>query len=464
MWQKYKMDSQNSFNLKYLATFFFQLEKEYDLMDYQVDGINIWQYQRLRLFSLVAQKLNISESAHIKKTGLLDILSASHSLFYHALFSNPLSGKYQKKYLIFSSGRKVKVDERYIDIYTEFLEKDLENGSYDLIDELNLNKHYPANGEKRRCQDYQQITTYLKSQFSRFKFTLNDETFILNLQSKIEQELGAKIELLELLRKGYLTFKFDFQFYSRLLKKRKPEKVFLVCSYGYKMALIAAAKRLDIQTIELQHGVMSKYHLGYSYPDNDAVEYFPDKIYFFGAYWRDCMHFPLPDENKEIYGFPYFRWQKERFNTVHKTHKQILVISQGTIGKKLATFLWECRDILKEYTLTYKLHPGEYGRWKETYPDLVRLSNLENVEIAKKEDLLYSLLAESEFVIGVSSTVVYEALAFNCKVILANLYGVENLEDLVAKGIVKLAKFPSEIGGLLGTSNFKKFESEYFFR
>ena len=453
----------NKLTIKQLAEYFFRLEKEYDLVNYEIDGIKVWQYQRLRLFLLVAQKLNIIELAHVKKTGFFDILSAFPSLLYHFLFSNPLNGKYKKKYLIFSAGRKVKIDDRYIDIYTEFLEKELDIDSYELIDELNLNKHFPAKGKKRKCQDYQQITTYIKGCLNRFKFRGSDDEFILKIQRSIENNLNVKIDLKRLIRNGYLTFKYDFQFYSRLLQKRKPEKVFLVCSYGYKMALISAAKRLNVETIEMQHGTMNKYHFGYSYPAQSDVEYFPEKIYFFGEYWRDCMHFPLSGTNREIYGFPYFKWQLEKFSSCSKKPKQILVISQGTIGKALASFLLESKHFLSQYEIVYKLHPGEYDRWKESYPDLVSLSKLENVRITKKEDQLYSLLAESEFVIGVYSTAIYEALSFNCKVILVNLYGVEYMEDLISKDIVKVAQNSSKLGCLLQETAFKKFDSQYFF-
>ena len=76
---------------------------------------------------------------------------------------------------------------------------------------------------------------------------------------------------------------------------------------------------------------------------------------------------------------------------------------------------------------------------------------------------LYDLLARSEYVIGVYSTALYEALSFKCKVVLANLPGVEYLEDLIDNGYVKLAKNSDELVEHLGKNDFKKFDSRDFF-
>ncbi len=267
-----------------------------------------------------------------------------------------------------------------------------------------------------------------------------------------------------LLLNGYLTFKYDFEFYDKLIKKRKPKQIFLVCSYVYKLALIAAAKQNKVETIEIQHGTIDKFHLGYSFPEHNSIDYFPDKMYFFGEYWKNCMSFPIEEENKIVYGFPYFRKQKKKYATIEKKTGTILIISQGTIGNNLSEFLWKSREFLKDYQITYKLHPGEYDRWKTDYPNLVKLSELENVTIIDNNNTnLYTFLAESEFVIGVYSTAIYEALAFDCKVMCVNLPGIDYLEDLIKKDFVKLVVKPEDFSGYLKTGEFKKFDSKLFF-
>ncbi|MFW6008570.1 MAG: hypothetical protein ACOCP8_04815, partial [archaeon] len=114
---------------------------------------------------------------------------------------------------------------------------------------------------------------------------------------------------------------------------------------------------------------------------------------------------------------------------IRKNDKQIVIISQGSIGDKLAKVIFHNWDILKDFEILYKLHPGEFDKWKD-YPYLKKLNNRNNIEIYKDADL-YELLAESRYQIGVYSTAIYEGIAFKCKTLLANLPGIEYMEDLI---------------------------------
>lgn len=452
-------------SLKELAEFFWALEEKYNLLTFEIDGVQIWLYLRFRIFQTVARQVGLFQQAHTKHVSFKEIIKAIPSLFYYSVFSNPLTGNYKKKYLIFNSGRKVKEKDKYIDIYTEHFVRDLKEGTYEIIEELYLNKHFTSKRKYRKHQDYQQIRTFLKTKFSKFKFSSSHESFINTIKDEIESELKIKINLFKLFRNGFLNFKYDFEFYSKLIKKRKPEKIYLVCSYGYKMALVAAAKKYGIEVIELQHGTMSKYHFGYSYPGKSSIGYFPDKILFLGEYWKNCMHYPLKEEKREVYGFPVFRKQREDLKHVPKIPNQILVISQGTIANKLSEFIWENKEVLKSYSIIYKLHPGEYDRWKVENEHLKKLALLDNVTVIDNNKFsLYKLIAESEFVIGVYSTAIFEALSFKCKVLVINLEGINYIEDLIERKIVKLISNKEDLKNEIKIYEPPIFDSGYFFK
>ncbi len=127
-----------------MVEFIFKLEDEFNLLHYEINGVKVWQYQRHRIFLTLARQVGLYTHAHTKKNNFRELLSAAPSLFYYSAFSNPLSGNYQKDILVFSAGRKVKVDGKFIDIYSEFLVNDLPENSYEIIEELYLNKHLPA--------------------------------------------------------------------------------------------------------------------------------------------------------------------------------------------------------------------------------------------------------------------------------------------------------------------------------
>ena len=53
---------------------------------------------------------------------------------------------------------------------------------------------------------------------------------------------------------------------------------------------------------------------------------------------------------------------------------------------------------------------------------------------------LYQQLAESKYVIGVFSTVMYEALDFDCEILLLDLPGIEYMGNLIGQKKAKLLK------------------------
>ncbi len=454
----------NGISIKKLVEKFWAIEQKSDLLNYQIEGVKIWQYLRHRIFLILTQKVGLYAYAHTKKNSLTELLKSVPSLLYYSIFSNPLSGNYQKDILVFSAGRKVKVDGKFIDIYSDYLVNDLPENSYEIIEELYLNKHLPADKKNRKHQDYQQIRSFLKSKLSGFRFSDEQLKSISEIKTSIKSELNVELDLKPLFHNGILMFKYDYEFYDKLLNKRKPKQIFLVCSYVYKLALIAAAKKNGIETIEIQHATIDKFHVGYSFPNQKSIDYYPDKIYFFGEYWKEAAAIPLSEENKIVYGFPYFQKQKKNFENIKKQSKTVLVISQGTIGRKLSEFVWKCKDKLKDFQVVYKLHPGEYERWRNDYPELLKLDQEKNITVVDNNNTnLYGFFAQSEFVIGVYSTAVFEALSFECKVMLVDLPGIEFLEDLIKKDFVKLLKNKEDLAFQLSRGDFKKFDSNMFF-
>ena len=96
--------------------------------------------------------------------------------------------------------------------------------------------------------------------------------------------------------------------------------------------------------------------------------------------------------------------------------------------------------------VSYKFHPGEYGRWKKDYPWLVSA----NVRVVDNDSVpLYKLLAQSKMLIGVYSTVVYEGLGMGLRTILLNLPGIEYMEELVESKAVSVVKSVEEFMNII---------------
>src|SRR5690606_28971419 len=62
--------------------------------------------------------------------------------------------------------------------------------------------------------------------------------------------------------------------------------LFLTHGYGSgNQAMIAGARDIGAKVVELQHGIISRFHLGYSWPGRPSVAYAPDELWCFGDFW-----------------------------------------------------------------------------------------------------------------------------------------------------------------------------------
>lgn len=146
-------------------------------------------------------------------------------------------------------------------------------------------------------------------------------------------------------------------------------------------------------------------------------------------YWKNHINFPIEDKNVIIRKFDYLEYRKHFYSHIKKVPKQAVVLSQGVLGDRIAKKMLDNWNRFKNFNIIYKLHPGEYERYKE-YRNLIKLEKKYNVKIVTDIDL-YELFASSEYQIGVFSTALYEGVEFGCKTILLDLPGIEEMESFV---------------------------------
>ncbi|GEM_PF-2645880 len=160
---------------------------------------------------------------------------------------------------------------------------------------------------------------------------------------------------------------------------------------------------------EAQHGLLSPFHAAYHVPidvidnaEHPARVYYPDVFLTFGDYWSQQARIP---SEKFTIGSPQISRMLNRLDSAKTTkHKQVLVISGDTRAVNLAKVLAQA---LPDHRFIFKLHPLEFARQDE----MTALLNYPNMRVLGKTDI-YSLIAESEIIIGHNSTALVEAAAF----------------------------------------------------
>jgi hypothetical protein len=413
----------------------FALEAEHGLLDLEVDGVKFWQYLRMPVYYRIAQACGVLNDPHPAPIGLLARVRERFSNLKSILLHNPLYASGPLDALVFDHPRSTVLDGVPVDVYTHFLLQQLaEEGQRSLVVESpSHGLHLRKASRGRKHIDFVHLCHRVDQFLGRHACSPQGQQQIEWLNDLIHDSFSINIDLRPLFRDGVSRFHSNYKVYTRLLRRLQPKRIYVVVGYAYLGSLVKAAKDAGIEVVELQHGVFSRYHLGYSFPDRTTpLAYFPDKFLSWGRFWNELIDLPIPHQKVVGAGFPYFHHMRQLYDGYASVNNRVLVLSQGAISQALAERVLACVDELSEFELVYKLHPSEYARWKES-PALRTLAQHANVQIVDHNADLYRLFAEAEYQVGVFSTAVYEGIGMGCKTVLVDLPGVEYMDQLITQ-------------------------------
>jgi hypothetical protein len=416
-------------SIKELCEFIWYLENKYELLDLEIDNVKVWQSERMRIYYRMAEGLGILDHPHAHISRFAKVTNFFR--YIKNSFRDNFLSLEKSDCMIISHPRTVFVDGEYIDIYTKEIIDELHHSSKVLEFEDNyLGTHRKRRSSFTHYTDWIALVFRFIYPFENVNISMQDESILADLEREIFEKCKINMGLQKYIPQRIKAFKALLYIYRKIFKVISPKTLYILVSYG-KAPIIQAAKESNIYVIELQHGVFSRYHLGYSFPGREEpLDYFPDQFNVWSDYWKKLMDLPIDDEKVVIDRFRFLESQKEKYTHILKCPNQIVVLSQAALGEEMAAAILKHIDRFKEYSIKYKLHPEEYERWCR-YPSLQKLSKLQNVEILKGEIPLYELFASSAIQIGVFSTALYEGVEFQCKTILIDLPGIEYMHEFI---------------------------------
>ncbi len=414
---------------KQLLEDFLELEDKLNLFEWQINEIPIWEFIRVNVFTELRNNL-IDNVKNIYSRKNKNSIKAILDFVTNILSLNPFSISKQKKYLFLNHPRRKLSGDKYVDIYVDPILPYLNDDYYVLEGFVNINlAHYkPVKTSNLYYLDYIQLTSRFVSNIPGSISKL-DKDIIAGINKNIK--LKWNIEIAHLEKEVIKTMKrinFVIPKIEKVLNKTNPEKIINVVSYSFmNQAFTFIAKRRNIPVYELQHGTVGKYHIAYNFKKASKLklETGPDYFFAWGKSWTKAARLPIPKENIKIVGFPYF----DSFRTgelCKRDLKQIVIISQ--YKEELALFANQLAEKLTEYKIIFKAHPSEYLIINNLYPYLKEKPNIRI--IADDKIHLYNLFKQSNFVIGVNSTALIEALAFCPNIMILKLPGWEYFEDI----------------------------------
>ncbi|MFK8139171.1 MAG: hypothetical protein AB8E15_12490 [Bdellovibrionales bacterium] len=381
-------------------------ESEGDLFSLKHQGKEYYDLIRYELFHKIAMRSNLFAEAHPKPKKFFWYFD----LVFKDLFalSQSLRALKNKTNWVFPLYRKTNAIDIHSHNYIEGCD------STAIIDSSFSNQKYFGAAS---FDFIFLICTFLAKLFSSatyFLFSLTDKEKDLCKSSKISATEYSQLVVFKLIQHKMLVI-----FYRLLLLKNKPERVYVVGAY-YRKYILDAAFQLDIETIELQHGLYSKYHLGYSYPEEFNIQYQPKKLYIYGEHWRLPNILAKSIETKVI-GKDHLR----NYSNKNTLKSGILICSQAVIREELLEISIRLAKENPGESFRLKPHPSD----KTEYPKVVP----PNLEILEPDADSYNLMEKSEIQIGSYSTTLLEGLYYGTPFIVLDLAGSEYFDEILEK-------------------------------
>jgi len=227
-------------------------------------------------------------------------------------------------------------------------------------------------------------------------------------------------EVDKVLSKLVSKYKVGYFLYKILFKIKKPKLVVVEDGhYGGLSYMIKAARDLNIEVAEYQHGYIGLNHPAYNYNvDNlptNILDFLPSYYLTHGEYWsHNCRS---PAEKIEI-GYPDLTEKVKQYvsyDPLANDNTEILFVSGGTVPDKLVDTITAFISLNSDCKIHIRPHPSERPDMHRRYKAL-----LEKGVLLDTDDL-YTTLSKIGVVVSFEvSTVLYEAAFFTQKIYLVD--------------------------------------------
>ncbi|GAA1597712.1 hypothetical protein GCM10009804_62710 [Kribbella hippodromi] len=384
-----------------------QVEKELELLRWTIKGTTPWPIIRMRVFHELTRRSGIHGAPHPARRTPYDKAALVAKHVTGIATRSPFPGRYDA--LVVPHPRK----PNGVEIYTDELRGRL--GDRALILDSGINGT-PLPGSKN-------LDFFTSAAGAIHHGTIDDR----GATAALENLTGVRVPIGALLAREVPKHLRLRALYRALLKKHRITTVYVVVAY-FHQHIVGAARDLGIRVVELQHGAISPFHLGYSYPGRPAVADQPDELWCFGSYWTDVADLPA-GMRTEVMGAPFLPQPGP------KDPRRVVFLSQGTIGTELVHVAGAVAKAHPELDVRYRLHPSERPE-DYTMPPGVQLSTGGST---------LDLLATATYQVGVSTTALFEGMALGCRTAVADLPGHEYLNSAVAKGHALLMTDPEQL-------------------
>jgi hypothetical protein len=477
-----------------IKNFIVQIERDFSVNEWQVNGVHLWPILRIKLFFYLINKIEFEAKGSSSQPHALNpTISPIRKLLYrlkrkvkqlntirhYLLWKNKLS---QKDYLFLGGDvhRVTHENTRFNRFFDVLIEQHgiQEQALYlEYGNQITINQYHSERvlfyepffwGYKLLHRTSKSEVVFQWNGFAEFKSFLN--------QNEMTKDFIQNNDLSNLEYWAKEQFLPKIAFFKAILGIIQPKQIHFLCYYfDFNYALLVAANQAKITTVEMQHGPQTDIHLSYgswtAIPDQ-GYDVLP-RIFW---NWDESSASILkkwmqsnPNYEVKVIGNPWLDYWKTKSQAY--PHKDFILYSLQpnpiTLDQLFTPQLLECIRSGNEVWFI-RLHPRQMHEMDAIVALLAKENLLDKVNItAATQDPLPQLLANAKLHVTHSSGTAIEATFFGLKTILLNEIGLASFPELLAKNqaiyidyLSKdfITKFKSYLAGLDKAENSTIFE------
>ena len=457
---------ENRTGVERVCTSFWEVEAKHSLLSWEVDGVFPWPLFRMELYYRITQQVGLFDAPHPILGGRKAGDTAAKSAFEETWKKEPtFSSRFRRnirRALHLATGKPNGLlmggrgGANGGDLYTDALRKELGSNVL-LIDRALNNERIDGSYHLGSMQD-----TFRKLYKPRsFQFTPEHQ----RLGEAIRQDLSKALQtdvgdIGAGCRRRILDFLAVSTGFEKFFKVNPAATLFLTNSYNPTIsAALEGARKNGARIVELQHGIISRFHLGYSWPGRPPVPYRPDELWCFGDYWHEST--PLPGQTEaRVIGAPYVHELASKHGGV-RANNLVVFSSQGVIGRRLLEIALDTARRRPDKQVLFRLHPSEM---LEDYEALIaELGTIPaNFALSHKDPNIFALLSKTSIQVGAFSTTLFEGMSLGCRTVAVNLPGCEYMRPAVQRGDVLFVRDVNELVARLDDAPYAG-NAEYYY-
>jgi hypothetical protein len=448
--------SQPNASIEEVFSFVRNMEDELELFEWRVAGVQAWPIIRYYFFQNIVRALGSLEASKQridKKRLKLDrLISAAWYLFTRV---NPirLGLRALRNVAPFLPAARSKVaffpfyrrDAEGVDAYSEETIRQFGNRAI-TIGVGEFDKTVPGLVNRAELSwIFSKALSPFANRWIKRNFTDADQAIYQTILQAYRERFGLEVEgnwseypALRLQR--YLTATWG---YGLLFRLENVKTVFVVAPLT--QGIYGAARLAAARFVELQHGSVSTYHPMHNWPPGVAIDNVPDEYWAWGENWVRGIGFASRTTPKIVGALNSFESVRNAKYAI--VTGQVAVMSSPDNTARLFAATLECAIAHPDKTFVYKGHPRE--NLDAQIQQLATMPSVTNITFVEKTQGALPLIAQSEFVIGVNSTTLFEAAGLGKRVAVVGISGWEIAEALVLAGGAEFIQDSADLGARL---------------